>query len=67
MEVQDVPAIAAAARAHGVVVAMDSTWAAGVLFKAFENRVDISVQVDTLEPVSGSSALGRAVMATLRV
>jgi cystathionine beta-lyase len=67
MEVQDVPAIAAAARAHGVVVAMDSTWAAGVPFKAFENGVDISVQVDTLEPVSGSSALGRAVVATLRV
>ena len=47
MEVQDVPAIAAAAHAHGVIVAMDNTWAAGALFKAFEHGVDISVQALT--------------------
>src|SRR5262249_13029167 len=32
MEVQDVPAIAEVARRHGVVVALDNTYAAGVLF-----------------------------------
>jgi cystathionine beta-lyase len=47
MEVQDVPAIVAAAHAHGVIVAMDNTWAAGVLFKAFEHGVDVSVQALT--------------------
>jgi len=47
MEVQDVPAIVAAAHAHGVIVAMDNTWAAGLLFNAFEHSVDISVQALT--------------------
>lgn len=44
MEVQDVPAIAAAAHAHSVPVALDNTWAAGVLFDAFGHGVDVSVQ-----------------------
>jgi len=56
MEVQDVPAIAAAAHAHGVIVAMDNTWAAGVLFKAFEHGVDISVQ-ELTKYVGGHSDL----------
>jgi cystathionine beta-lyase len=56
MEVQDVPAIAGAAHAHGVIVAMDNTWAVGVLFKAFENGVDISVQALT-KYVGGHSDL----------
>jgi cystathionine beta-lyase len=47
MEVQDVAAIAAAAHARGVVVALDNTWAAGVLFKAFDHGVDIAVQALT--------------------
>ena len=56
MEVQDVPAIAAAAHAHGVIVAMDNTWAAGVLFNAFDHGVDISVQALT-KYVGGHSDL----------
>ena len=56
MEVQDVPAIAAAAHAHGLIVAMDNTWAAGVLFKAFEHGVDISVQ-ELTKYVGGHSDL----------
>ena len=56
MEMQDVPAIAAAAHAHGVIVAMDNTWAAGVLFKAFEHGVDVSVQALT-KYVGGHSDL----------
>ena len=47
MEIQDVPAIAAAAKARGVPVALDNTYAAGVLFDAFGAGVDISVQALT--------------------
>ncbi|MBI2719942.1 MAG: cystathionine beta-lyase [Rhizobiales bacterium] len=47
MEVQDVPAIAAVAHAHGCLVALDNTWSAGHFFKAFEHGCDISVQAGT--------------------
>ncbi|MCC6315712.1 MAG: cystathionine beta-lyase [Thermomicrobiales bacterium] len=47
MEVQDVPAIVAAAHARGAVVAIDNTYAAGVLFDAFGHGADISVQALT--------------------
>lgn len=47
MEVQDVPAIAAAAHAHGALVVMDNTWAAGVLFDALAHGVDITMQAVT--------------------
>jgi cystathionine beta-lyase len=44
LEVQDVPAIAAAAHARDVSVALDNTWAAGVLFDAFGHGADVTVQ-----------------------
>ena len=47
MEVQDVPAIVAAAKAHGAPVVLDNTYAAGVLFDAFHHGVDVSVQALT--------------------
>jgi len=47
MEVQDVPAIVSAAHERGVSVALDNTYAAGVLFDAFANGVDVSVQALT--------------------
>jgi cystathionine beta-lyase len=47
MEVQDVPAIVAAAHARKVPVALDNTWAAGVLFDAFAHGVDVSMQALT--------------------
>ena len=47
MEVQDIPAIAEVAHAHGALVVMDNTWAAGVLFDALAHGVDISVQAVT--------------------
>jgi cystathionine beta-lyase len=56
MDVQDVPAIVAAAHARQVVVALDNTWAAGVLFKAFDHGVGISVQALT-KYVGGHSDL----------
>ena len=47
MEVQDVPAIAASAKARDVPVAIDNTYGAGVLFDAFAAGADISVQALT--------------------
>lgn len=47
MEVQDIPAISAAAHARSVPVAIDNTYGAGLLFDAFAAGVDISVQALT--------------------
>jgi cystathionine beta-lyase len=46
-EVQDVPAIAAAAHAHDAVVVMDNTWATPLFFRAFDHGVDVSVHAAT--------------------
>jgi cysteine-S-conjugate beta-lyase len=46
-EVQDIPAIAAAAHAKGVPVVMDNTWATGLYFKPFAHGVDVSIQAAT--------------------
>jgi cysteine-S-conjugate beta-lyase len=56
MEVQDIPAIAAAAHARGVLVAIDNTYAAGVLFDAFGHGADITMQALT-KYVGGHSDL----------
>lgn len=56
MEVQDVPAIVAAAHARNVPVALDNTYAAGVLFDAFAHGVDVSMQALT-KYVGGHSDL----------
>jgi cystathionine beta-lyase len=55
-EVQDVPAIAAAARAHGAVVVLDNTWATPLHFRAFEHGVDVEIQALT-KYVAGHSDL----------
>ena len=46
-EMQDVAAIASAARERGVLTVMDNTWGAGLLFKPLEHGVDISCQALT--------------------
>ncbi len=56
MEVQDVPAIVKEAHAHGALVAIDNTWAAGVLFDALGHGVDITLQALT-KYVGGHSDL----------
>lgn len=56
MEVQDVPAIVKAAHAKGVAVALDNTYAAGVMFDAFAHGVDVSLQALT-KYVGGHSDL----------
>ncbi|MCB2100066.1 MAG: PLP-dependent transferase, partial [Rhodobacterales bacterium] len=56
-EVQDIPAIAAAARAAGVLVVMDNTWSAGLYCQPFDHGVDISVQAATKYIVGHSDAM----------
>ena len=46
-EVQDVAAVATAARARGVSTLLDNTYAAGLLFKPLDHGVDLSVQALT--------------------
>ena len=56
MEIQDVPAIVAAAHRRNVPVALDNTYAAGVLFDAFAHGLDVSTQALT-KYVGGHSDL----------
>jgi cysteine-S-conjugate beta-lyase len=56
MDVQDVPAIVEVAHRHDMIVALDNTWSAGVLFDAFHHGVDISIQALT-KYVGGHSDL----------
>jgi cystathionine beta-lyase len=46
-EVQDIPAIAQVAHAHGASVLMDNTWATPLLFPALAYGVDLSIQAVT--------------------
>jgi cystathionine beta-lyase len=46
-EVQDLPAIAQVAHAHGASVLMDNTWATPVYFPALAHGVDLSIQAAT--------------------
>ena len=56
MEIQDVPAIVKVAHAKHVAVALDNTYAAGVMFDAFAHGVDVSMQALT-KYVGGHSDL----------
>jgi cystathionine beta-lyase len=47
MEVQDLPAIVAAAHAGKSLVVLDNTWSAGVLLDAFHHGVDVTMQAVT--------------------
>ena len=55
-EVQDVPAIAAAAHARGLCVIMDNTWATPLFFPAHARGVDIVIEAGT-KYLSGHSDL----------
>ena len=46
-EMQDIPAIAAAAHAKGALVIMDNTWATPLYFRALDAGVDLSIQAGT--------------------
>ncbi len=62
-EVQDVPAIVAAAKARGVPTIIDNTWSAGVYFKPFDHGVDLSVQALTKYQMGHADAFMGAVLA----
>lgn len=56
MEVQDVPAIVALAKRHGILTGIDNTWATPLLFKPLVHGVDFSMQALT-KYVGGHSDL----------
>lgn len=56
-EVQDIPAIAAAAHAAGAVVIMDNTWGTPLFFQPFDHGVDVSLQAATKYIVGHSDAM----------
>lgn len=46
-EMQDIPAIAAAAHARGIPVLADNTWATPYYFRPFEHGIDVSIHAAT--------------------
>ena len=63
-EVQDVPAIADVAHAHGAKVLMDDTWASPWLFPSFDRGVDVSIHTATKYIVGHSDVMLGAVITT---
>ena len=55
-EVQDIPAIAEAAHAHGACVMMDNTWATPLFFPPHSHGVDLAIEAGT-KYLSGHSDL----------
>ena len=55
-EIQDVPAIAEVAHAHGACVLMDNTWATPLLFSPHAHGVDMAIEAGT-KYLSGHSDL----------
>ena len=56
-EMQDVPAIVAAAQQRNVLTAIDNTWATPLLFKPLAHGVDMSIQAATKYIVGHADAL----------
>jgi len=63
-ELQDIPAIAAAAHAGGAVLMADNTWATALYFRPFEHGVDVSIQAGTKYIVGHSDAMVGLVITT---
>ncbi|MEA3387995.1 cystathionine beta-lyase [Sphingobium sp. CCH11-B1] len=63
-EVQDVPALAAWAKANGVVTLIDNTWATPLYFPALSHGVDISILAGTKYIVGHSDVMIGSVSAT---
>ncbi|QBQ63019.1 cystathionine beta-lyase [Actinobacillus indolicus] len=59
MEVPDIPAIVRTARAINpeIVIMIDNTWSAGILFPALEHGIDISIQAGTKYLVGHSDTM----------
>lgn len=57
MEIQDIPSLAKAAHARGVLVMMDNTWGTPLHFKPFDHGVDFSIHAGTKYIVGHSDAM----------
>ncbi|MFA5914789.1 MAG: cystathionine beta-lyase [Burkholderiales bacterium] len=62
-EMQDLPAMAAAAHAKGIPVLADTTWGTPYFFRSFERGVDISIHAGT-KYISGHSDVMLGVIVT---
>ncbi|HWH38553.1 MAG TPA: cystathionine beta-lyase [Usitatibacter sp.] len=62
-EVQDFPAIAQVAHAHGAAVLHDNTWATGLFFASFDHGADLVIQAATKYPAGHSDLLLGSVVA----
>jgi cystathionine beta-lyase len=62
-EIQDFPAIAKVAHAHGAAVIHDNAWATGLFFRSFDHGADLVVQPATKYPSGHSDVLLGAVIA----
>lgn len=56
-EMQDIPAIAAAAHARGIAVLADTTWGTPYFFRSFERGVDVSIHAATKYIVGHSDVM----------
>lgn len=65
-EMQDIPAIAAAAHARSALVLTDNTWATPLFFQPFVHGVDVSIQAATKYIVGHSDAMLGAITANER-
>lgn len=63
MEVQDVPAIVAVAKRHGIVTLIDNTWATPLFFQALAHGVDIAILACTKYIVGHSDVMMGSVTA----
>jgi cystathionine beta-lyase len=57
MEFPDLAGLVAAAKARGVLTALDNTWGAGIAFRAFDHGIDIVMQALTKYPSGGGDVL----------
>jgi cysteine-S-conjugate beta-lyase len=62
-EIQDIPAIVAAAHARGVRVAIDNTWATALYYNPFDHGVDVVVEAITKYAAGYSDVLMGVILA----
>lgn len=65
-EVQDIPAIAAVAKARNLWLLMDNTWASPLYFNPFAHGVDVSIQAATKYIVGHADAMLGAITSNAR-
>ncbi|MFW5834146.1 MAG: cystathionine beta-lyase [Pseudomonadota bacterium] len=56
-EVQDIPALARVARAHGAWTLLDNTWATPLYFRPYDHGVDVTIHAATKYVVGHSDAM----------